>query len=60
MRLVPRAELVNTLEYEQQAKLKLAPAVYSLVAGVRLGMLRPMPYEVWRNRNREAPSTSIS
>ena len=29
----PRAELVNTLEYEEQAKLKLAPAVYSLVAG---------------------------
>ena len=31
--LAPRAELVNTLEYEEQAKLKLAPAVYSLVSG---------------------------
>jgi 4-hydroxymandelate oxidase len=31
--LAPRTELVNTLEYEEQAKLKLAPAVYSLVAG---------------------------
>ena len=29
----PRAELVNTHEYEEQAKLKLAPAVYSLIAG---------------------------
>ena len=29
----PRAELVNTLEYEHQAKLKLAPSVYSLIAG---------------------------
>ena len=29
----PRAELVNALEYEEQAKLKLAPAVYSLIAG---------------------------
>ena len=33
VRLAPRADLVNTLEYEEQAKLKLAPAVYSLVAG---------------------------
>jgi 4-hydroxymandelate oxidase len=33
VRLAPRSELVNTLEYEEQAKLKLAPAVYSLVAG---------------------------
>jgi 4-hydroxymandelate oxidase len=33
VRLAPRAELVNTLEYEEQARLKLAPAVYSLVAG---------------------------
>src|SRR5262245_37930589 len=31
--LAPRAELVNTLEYEEQAKLKLAPSVYSLIAG---------------------------
>ncbi len=31
--LVPRTELVNVLEYEEQARLKLAPAVYSLVAG---------------------------
>ena len=31
--VAPRAELVNTLEYEHQAKLKLAPAVYSLIAG---------------------------
>ena len=31
--VAPRAELVNTLEYEEQAKLKLAPAVYSLIAG---------------------------
>jgi 4-hydroxymandelate oxidase len=31
--VAPRAELVNTLEYEQQAKLKLAPAVFSLIAG---------------------------
>ena len=29
----PRAELVNTQEYEEQARLKLAPAVYSLIAG---------------------------
>ncbi len=33
VRLAPRAELVNTLEYEQQAKLKLAPSVYALIAG---------------------------
>jgi len=31
--LAPRAELVNTLEYEEQAKLKLAPPVFSLIAG---------------------------
>ncbi len=31
--VAPRAELVNTLEYEEQAKLHLAPAVYSLIAG---------------------------
>ena len=31
--VAPRAELVNTLEYEQQAKLKLAPAAFSLIAG---------------------------
>ena len=31
--VAPRAELVNTLEYEEQARLKLAPAVYSLIAG---------------------------
>jgi 4-hydroxymandelate oxidase len=31
--LVPRVELVNTLEYEEQAKLTLTPAVYSLIAG---------------------------
>ncbi len=29
----PRVELVNTLEYEEQAKRTLAPAVYSLIAG---------------------------
>src|ERR1700752_544065 len=29
----PRTELVNALEYEQQAKLKLAPAAFSLIAG---------------------------
>ncbi len=28
----------------------------TVVAGIRVGMLRPMPYELWRNRNREAPS----
>jgi 4-hydroxymandelate oxidase len=33
VRLAPRADLVNTLEYEEQAKLKLDPAKYSLVAG---------------------------
>ena len=31
--VAPRAELVNALEYEEQAKLKLTPAVYSLIAG---------------------------
>jgi 4-hydroxymandelate oxidase len=31
--VAPRAELVNTLEYEHQAKLKLAPSVFSLIAG---------------------------
>jgi 4-hydroxymandelate oxidase len=31
--VAPRAELVNTLEYEHQAKLKLAPSVYALIAG---------------------------
>ena len=31
--VAPRAELVNTQEYEEQARLKLAPAVYSLIAG---------------------------
>jgi 4-hydroxymandelate oxidase len=29
----PRAELVNTLEYEEQAKRKLAPAVFAQIAG---------------------------
>jgi 4-hydroxymandelate oxidase len=33
VRLPPRVDLVNSLEYEEQAKLKLAPAMYSLVAG---------------------------
>lgn len=32
-RLAPRDELVNTLEYEEEAKKKLAPATYALVAG---------------------------
>ena len=31
--VAPRVELVNTLEYEEQAKRTLAPAVYSLIAG---------------------------
>ena len=31
--VAPRGELVNTLEFEHQAKLKLAPAVFSLIAG---------------------------
>ena len=31
-RLAPRAELVNTLEYEEQARLALSPAVASLIA----------------------------
>ena len=30
--VAPRADLVNALEYEEQAKLNLAPAVYSLIA----------------------------
>jgi hypothetical protein len=30
----------------------------TVVAGVRLGMLRPMPYDVWRNRNRGTASIS--
>ena len=33
VRLVPRADLVNTLEYEQQARLKLAPSAYALITG---------------------------
>jgi 4-hydroxymandelate oxidase len=32
VRLVPRAELVNTLEYEAQARRVLPPATYSLIA----------------------------
>src|SRR6266487_1866015 len=32
-RLAPRAELVNTLEYEAQAKLALAPDAYARIAG---------------------------
>ena len=32
-RLAPREQLVNTLEYEEQARLALPPAVASLVAG---------------------------
>lgn len=32
-RLAPRDELVNTLEYEEEAKKKLAPATYALIAG---------------------------
>jgi 4-hydroxymandelate oxidase len=32
-RLAPRDELVNTLEYEEEAKKKLAPAIYALIAG---------------------------
>jgi 4-hydroxymandelate oxidase len=31
--LAPRAELVNTLEYEEQAKRNLAPAVFAQIAG---------------------------
>jgi hypothetical protein len=31
--LAPRVELVNTLEYEEQAKRKLAPAVFAHIAG---------------------------
>jgi 4-hydroxymandelate oxidase len=33
VRLAPRAELVNVLEFEEQAKVKLAPAAYSQIAG---------------------------
>jgi 4-hydroxymandelate oxidase len=33
VRLVPRADLVNVLEYEVQAKRKLTPAVHALIAG---------------------------
>ena len=32
-RLVPREELLNTLEYEEEAKKKLAPATFALIAG---------------------------
>jgi isopentenyl diphosphate isomerase/L-lactate dehydrogenase-like FMN-dependent dehydrogenase len=32
-RLAPRDELVNTLEFEEEARKKLAPAVFALVAG---------------------------
>jgi len=32
-RVAPRDELVNTLEFEEEAKKKLAPATYALVAG---------------------------
>jgi 4-hydroxymandelate oxidase len=32
-RLAPRDELVNTLEFEEEAKKKLAPAIYALIAG---------------------------
>jgi 4-hydroxymandelate oxidase len=32
-RLAPRDELVNVLEYEEEAKKKLAPATYALIAG---------------------------
>jgi len=33
VRLAPRDELVNVLEYEDEAKKKLAPATYALIAG---------------------------
>ena len=33
VRLVPRADLVNTLEFEEQAKRVLRPEVFSLIAG---------------------------
>lgn len=33
VRLAPREDLVNTLEYEEEAKKILSPAVYSLIAG---------------------------
>ena len=32
-RVAPRDELVNTLEFEEEAKKKLAPATYALIAG---------------------------
>src|SRR5207237_8451439 len=32
-RLAPREELVNVLEFEEEAKRKLAPATYALIAG---------------------------
>jgi 4-hydroxymandelate oxidase len=32
-RLAPRDELVNTLEFEEEAKKKLAPATFALIAG---------------------------
>jgi 4-hydroxymandelate oxidase len=32
-RLAPRDELVNTLEFEEEAKKKLPPAIYALIAG---------------------------
>jgi 4-hydroxymandelate oxidase len=31
--LAPREELVNTLEFEEEARLKLSPATYALIAG---------------------------
>src|SRR5919109_3140797 len=36
-RLAPRAELVNTLEYEEQARLALSPSLASLIADRRDG-----------------------
>ena len=33
LRLAPREELLNTLEYEEEAKKKLAPATFALIAG---------------------------
>jgi 4-hydroxymandelate oxidase len=38
-RLVPREDIVNVLEYEEEAKRKLAPAAYALVAGGDRGMM---------------------
>src|SRR5215211_7439246 len=32
-RLAPREELVNLLEFEEEAKKKLAPATFALIAG---------------------------